>query len=135
MKRETNRKQDSEWNSFFYETVNGKKPVEEYLGSLDLEQRAKVLSILLTVQSLGFHEALRKTKHISFLEDKIYEIRVEWKSNIFRVFTFTIVGNKFILTNGFTKKTQKTPRREIVKAKKYRDDFISRYEKGEITIT
>jgi phage-related protein len=98
--------------------------------SLEVGQRAKVAAIIETIEEIGFYEALTGTKYIKYLEDKIYEIRVEWKSNTFRVFTFTLVGKKIVLTHGFTKKTQKTPRKEIEKAKKYRKDFISRFEKG-----
>ncbi|CAN5582764.1 type II toxin-antitoxin system RelE/ParE family toxin [soil metagenome] len=43
----------------------------------------------------------------------IYEIRVEVGSNIYRVFSFFDKGNLIILANGFQKKTQKTPKKEI----------------------
>jgi len=46
----------------------------------------------------------------------IYEIRVEYSSNIYRVFCFFDKGNLIVLTNGFQKKTQKTPKQEIEKA-------------------
>lgn len=48
--------------------------------------------------------------------DGIWEIRVEIWSNIFRVFSFFDKGNVIILLNGFQKKTQKTPRKELRKA-------------------
>lgn len=48
--------------------------------------------------------------------DGLYEIRIEYNSNIFRVFSCFDEGNLVILFNGFQKKTQKTPLSEIEKA-------------------
>ena len=56
-------------------------------------------------------------------EDGIFELRAQSGNNISRVLYFFFVGNKIILTHGFIKKTQKTPREEIDKAKAYRKDF------------
>ena len=49
-------------------------------------------------------------------------------SNISRVLYFFYIGQYIILTNSFIKKTQKTPTNEIIKAKKYRDDYLRRKE-------
>lgn len=51
-------------------------------------------------------------KHIEGT-DGIYEIRVQVGTNIYRVFSFFDEGNLVILVNGFQKKTQKTPKKEI----------------------
>lgn len=48
--------------------------------------------------------------------DGLYEIRVKLSSNIYRIFCFFDKGNLIIITNGFQKKTQKTPKSEILKA-------------------
>ena len=48
-------------------------------------------------------------------------------SNITRVFYFFYVGKKAILTNGFVKKSQKTPKRELALAKKYKADYERRH--------
>ena len=61
------------------------------------------------------------------LDDGIFELRAKLGSNITRVLYFFQVGNKAYLTNGFTKKTQKTPPSEIELAKKYREDHLRRY--------
>lgn len=55
--------------------------------------------------------------------DGIWEIRVKLGSNIFRVFSFFDKGNVLILLNGFQKKTQKTPRKEIKKAEKLKKQY------------
>lgn len=54
--------------------------------------------------------------------DGLFEIRVEYESNIYRIFCCFDEGNLVVLFNGFQKKSQKTPRKEIDKAlriKKY----------------
>lgn len=54
-------------------------------------------------------------KHLSGT-DGLYEIRVEYQSNIFRIFCCFDEGKLVILFNGFQKKTQKTPKNELEKA-------------------
>ncbi len=49
-------------------------------------------------------------------------------NDITRIFYFFVIGQKIILTNGFVKKTQKTPKSEIELAKKYRNDYLNREE-------
>jgi len=62
------------------------------------------------------------------LGDGIFELRAKVSSNISRVLYFFVVGKKVILTNGFIKKTQKTPKNEIDLAKKYRQQYLTRKE-------
>ena len=64
----------------------------------------------------------------SSLEDGIFELRCKVGSDITRELYFFYVGRRIIVTNGFIKKTQKTPRAEIILAKKRRADFIKREE-------
>ena len=74
--------------------------------------------------------ALRKPES-SPLDDGIFEIRTKAGTNLTRVLYFFYVGKKAVLTNGFIKKTQKTPRKEIEIAKKYREDFLRRSNENE----
>ncbi len=60
------------------------------------------------------------------LVDGIFEIRAKVGSDIARVLYFFVIGKKIVLTNGFIKKTQKTPKNKIELAKKYRNDFLNR---------
>lgn len=72
--------------------------------------------------------ALREpySKH---LVDGIFELRAKFGSDISRVFYFFVIGKRIVLTNGFIKKTQKTPKSEIELAKKYRNEFLNRKDK------
>lgn len=108
----------------FYEQENGERPVEDFLNSLDIKMRSKLLMVLKVLQEKGNQLREPYSKH---LEDGIFEVRGKVGNDISRVLYFFYHGGKIILTNGFIKKTQKTPRSEIMKAKKYRADYLERY--------
>lgn len=108
----------------FYETEDGKCPLQEYMDSLEPKVLAKTLRTIDLLENNG--TSLRKP-YSSSLEDGIFELRTKQGSDITRVLYFFIVGNKAILTNGFTKKTQKTPKSELDLAKKYKCDYERRH--------
>jgi phage-related protein len=56
--------------------------------------------------------------------DGLFEIRVEYQSNIYRVFCCFDKGKLIVLFNGYQKKTQKTPKNEIEKAMKLKDEYF-----------
>ncbi len=61
-------------------------------------------------------------KHIENT-DGLYEIRVQLGSDIFRIFCFFDQGQIVVLANGFQKKTQKTPKKEIEMALKIKAEY------------
>ena len=65
------------------------------------------------------------------LGDGIFELRAKVGTDISRVLYFFYYEGKIIMTNGFVKKTQKTPKEEIQIAKDRRKDFIERVMKNE----
>ena len=67
-----------------------------------------------------------KQPYSKHLEDGIFELRVKFSSDITRTLYFFAKGKRIILTNGFVKKTQKTPKKEIDLAKKRRVDYLER---------
>lgn len=68
-------------------------------------------------------------KHLS-QSDGLYEIRVEQGSDIYRVFAFFDKGKLIILINGFQKKTQKTPKKEIELAEKLKNQYFDENRKN-----
>ncbi|TLV00413.1 type II toxin-antitoxin system RelE/ParE family toxin [Dyadobacter luticola] len=60
----------------------------------------------------------------------IYEVRVEVGSDIYRVFGFFDKGNLIVLTNGFQKKTQKTPQSELDLAEKLKKQYFNEQRKS-----
>jgi phage-related protein len=55
----------------------------------------------------------------------LYEIRIDYQSNIFRIFCCFDQGKLVVLFNGFQKKTQKTLRKEVEKAEKLMQDYFN----------
>ena len=110
----------------FYDLPNGKEPAKDFLLSLEPKMRAKMLW---TIQLLQENGTALRMPYSESLEDGIFELRAKVGSDISRVLYFFFVGDKAILTNGFVKKTQKTPEAEKDKAKKYRAEYLSRKER------
>jgi len=107
----------------FYEKGNGECPVENFLESLDVKMRAKLIGLLEILEEKGKYLREPYSKH---LEDGIFELRCKSGNNICRVLYFFYYQGKIIMTNGFIKKSQKTPTKEIKLAKSRRADFIER---------
>lgn len=113
-------------NVLFYKKEDGTMPVKEFLDGLDEKMRAKVLRSLKLLEAKGH---LLRAPVSKELTDGIMELRTVFGSNISRVLYFFIIGNTAILTNGFIKKTTKTPVEEIERAKAYRLDYQRRHLK------
>ena len=64
-------------------------------------------------------------KFIGYIRDGLYELRMEYNGNIYRVFFIFDEGCLVVLFNGFQKKTQKTPENEIVKALKIMEEYYA----------
>ena len=62
-------------------------------------------------------------KHIA--DTTLYEMRIISGSNIYRIFCFFDKGNLVVVLNGFQKKSQKTPPKEIEKASKLMDQYFA----------
>lgn len=92
------------WHIIFYEKENGSKPLEEYLDLLHTKQRAKVLRSILLLKEFG---PLIGLPHVRYLQNDLYELRIQQSSNIFRIFFFTWYNHQLILLHGFTKKNSK----------------------------
>ncbi len=61
----------------------------------------------------------------------LFEIRVEYGSNIYRIFCCFEKGNLVVLFNGFQKKTQKTPKKEIEKAERIMKEYFEEQKRQE----
>lgn len=114
-----------EFEVIFYDKEDGTEPAKEFILSLDKKMRAKMLR---TVELLSHNGPELREPCSKPLGDGIFELRAKVGSDISRVLYFFVVGRRVILTNGFIKKTQKTPSSEIERAKRYRAEFLSREE-------
>ena len=104
----------------YYTLPNGEKPVKLFINSLDINMRAKALGSIEILAQFG--NALREP-HSKPMGKGLYELRIRFAGDITCIFYFFVVKNKIILTNGFIKKTNKTPPGEIALARKYKADY------------
>jgi phage-related protein len=110
----------------FYTKENGEKPAKDFILSLDIKMKAKILGLIDILEEKGIQLREPYSKH---LQDGIFEIRGKVGTEITRVLYFFYYGKRIILTNGFIKKTQQTPKNEIKLAQLYRKDFLERVKK------
>lgn len=109
----------------FYKTEKGQCPVAEFLDSLPAKVAQKVTWVLKLLQELDTVRSQYFKKLSATAE--IWECRVVFSGNTYRILCFFREGNQVVLTHGFMKKTRKTPRVEITKAERLRADFIRRH--------
>ena len=109
------------WQVEYYKKENGEIPVLDYLLGLDAKMRAKAFSEIELLQKHGINLREPYTKSIKGEKYKnLFELRIKFSTNISRIFYFTFKNNTFVLLNGFTKKSDSTPEKELNKAIKYK---------------
>jgi len=99
---------------------------EKFLKKQPEKVQNKIYKVLESIETLervpqNYLRAITGTKGL-------YEARIKLASNIWRVFCFFDKGKLVILLNGFAKKTQKTPRKEIDKAIRLMNQYYKEKE-------
>lgn len=110
----------------FYETENGKKPIEDFLNSLNSKAAQKVtwvMSLIEERKGIVSKKYFEKLKHT----DEIWEIKAKFANNEYRTLGFIDHKNVLILVHGFKKKTQKVPKKEIDTAEVRKKDHLRRF--------
>lgn len=114
----------------FYHDKNGKSEILDFLDELqaksktsktDRINREKILTYIGALSRYGTRIGKPYVKHI---DDEVWELRPLGN----RIFFFYWKDNKFVLLHHFIKKSQKTPPKEISKAKSNLKDFLERNE-------
>jgi phage-related protein len=113
----------------FYKTVSGKCPIQDFLDSLSGKVAQKVTWVLSLLEDLDIIPSSYFKKLVG--SEEIWECRIQFGSNAYRIFCFFVDNSVVVLTHGFVKKSQKTPKSEIEKAEAYRRDFLRRRTKNE----
>ena len=108
----------------FYRLPNGNSPIEELLDSLTGKQAKKVLWVLRLIEELDVIPRQYFKKLVG--SEGIWEVRIQFGNNIYRVLGFFASGTLIILINGFAKKTQKTPPQEITLAIRRKKEYLAR---------
>ena len=92
---------------------------ERFIETLSAKELLKLHYIISLLET----EDRMPVKFIKFIRDGLYELRMEYNNNIYRVFFIFDDGQIVVLFNGFQKKTQKTPSGEIEKALKIKEVY------------
>ena len=105
------------------EVVAFKNHFEDFLKKQPIKVQNKIFKIIEAIETLeripsNYLKALEGTKGL-------YEARIKLGSNIWRVFCFFDKGRLVVLLNGFTKKTQKTPKNEIERAVSLMNEYYT----------
>lgn len=98
---------------------------KNYFNEFFVKQKDKVQQkIVWTINLIEELDRIPET-YLKYIEntDGLYEIRIQQGNDIFRIFCFFDEGKLVVLTNGFQKKTQKTPKKEIKKALKIKKEY------------
>ncbi len=108
----------------FYQLENGRSPITDFLDSLTEKQVEKVFFVLDLIETIDivprkFFKKLNST-------DDIWEVRVQYANNIFRLLGFYDNDELIILNHAFVKKTQKIPKKEIKIAEQRKKDYFLR---------
>lgn len=95
---------------------------QDFFNDLDAKTKRKILQVLSWIQSLDIIP-VSMMRSITGVKG-LYEIRIEYSGNIYRIFCCFDNGELVVLLNGFQKKTQKTPPNEIERAKKLMNEYF-----------
>ena len=106
----------------FYTRPNGHNEFLEFYNTLPFKDRRKLMATIEIIEKEGMIVAFQ-LELVKKLDYEIYEIRSKIANNIQRILYFHRDNNKYIVTHGFTKKTQKTPVREIQHAKMIKAEY------------
>jgi phage-related protein len=108
----------------FYKTADGKCPIQVFLDSLPSKVARKVTWVLSLLEDLDLVPVSYFKKLVG--TEEIWECRIDFGSNAYRILCFFADNSVVVLTHGFAKKSRKTPKNEIEKAESYRRDFLKR---------
>ncbi len=108
----------------FYRLSSGSSPVEEFLDNLSDQHAQKVAWVLRLVERMDRVPEQYLKKLVG--TDSLWEIRIHIGGKSYRLLGFFDGSVLLVLTSGFVKKQQKTPRKEIELAERRRTDYLSR---------
>jgi len=99
----------------FFITDSKKNPVLEFINKLEKKDQVKIFGSLKSIQELGF-----ETPRVEFrqIDGKLWEIKIRTSSGGYRIFYVTVSREQMILLHAYQKKSQKTPKKELVVALK-----------------
>jgi phage-related protein len=118
------------YNVIFYSDSKGQRPVEYFLASLTKKAKIKMFKYIALLGEKKPSE-LSRDKHYKNLSyyPGLWEVRVDFGSNYYRIIYFYHVGDTIVLLHAFKKKTDETPPEELTIALKNKEDWQMRGQK------
>jgi phage-related protein len=110
-----------------YYSFNGNSPILEFLKALPKKDIAKILREIDLLEEFGLSLGMPHIKKLVDSEE-IWELRIKFSSNNYRIFYFVLKDKQFVLLHAFQKKTDSTPKREIQTAITRKNDYLKRGE-------
>jgi phage-related protein len=116
-----------DWTIVFYRDARGRRPVLEFIESLDDRVQARLRRAIEELRVRNVRATFPLVRHI---EGKLWELREESQPNTYRLFYFFFAERRIIFVHAFRKKSQKTPRKEIEAARRRMREFTE--QEGDI---
>ena len=107
------------WKVNYYADRSDYQPVREWIDGLNVKLQVKIFRSFALLEE--FNIMLREP-YVKPLGEKLYKLRVKDHKGIYRIIYFSHIERQFIMLHGFVKKTDKTPKKEIMLAKKREND-------------
>ncbi len=98
------------WQVDYFTSQTGGQPVKEWIDSLDLKLQLKIFRAFDLLEDFNLN---LKEPYVKPLGDKLFELRIKDSKGIYRIIYFTHTKRRFMMLNGFMKKTDKTPKKEL----------------------
>ncbi len=118
----------ADWIVETYRDPRGHKPIEEYLDTISVRDRARVLRMFVLLKGNGPTLRMPHARHI---QGKLWELRIDGRPNSYRVLYAALPNRLFLLLHIFAKKTDKTPVQEIVTAENRLASYLERTNASE----
>ena len=113
---------------YYYATESNRSPVREFIDSLDDRTQRKFFFVKALLEEFGYRLPY---PHAKYLGDSIFELRFKSQEGEIRVLYFFFHKDKAVFTNGFIKKSSRTPKDELSIAINRRKEFLNReYRSG-----
>jgi len=117
-----------EWSIVFFIDAQGRSPVEEFLASLDGRTQRR---IRWSIEQVRLRNVQARAPLVRHLDDKLWELREESQTNIYRLIYFFFTGRRIVFLHGFQKKTERTPPADLETARRRYWLFLAREEAGQ----
>lgn len=113
--------------NIIYYVKNNTSPIMDFFKSVPKKDLAKILREIDLLEEFGLELGMPHIKKLINAED-LWELRIKFSTNSYRVFYFVLRDKQFVLLHAFQKKSDETPKRDIATAISRKNEYIKRGE-------